>query len=51
MFLLTYRTTLGPVGMYAFAKLSDVGKVIVATLWLRKEKWLHNLAKENAVST
>ena len=50
MFLLTYFTTLGPVAMYAIVKLSDLEKVAVASLWLRKEKWLHNLAAENAVS-
>ena len=50
MFLLTRFTTLGPVAMYAIVKVSDLEKVLVATVWLKKERWLKNLAKENAVS-
>ncbi|MFA6857889.1 MAG: MATE family efflux transporter [Treponema sp.] len=49
MFLLTKFTALGPVAMYAIVKLSDVEKVIVASVWLKKERWLKNLAEENAV--
>lgn len=48
MFAMTYFTTLSPVLMYAIVKLSDVEKLIVAAIWLKKEKWLRNLAKENA---
>jgi putative MATE family efflux protein len=50
MFMLTRFTTLGPVVMYAIVKISDLEKVIVAATWLKKERWLKNLAKENAVS-
>jgi putative MATE family efflux protein len=50
MFIMTYFTDWNPVMMYAIVKLSDVEKVIVAGIWLRKERWLRNLAVENAVS-
>lgn len=50
MFLMTYLTNWSPVLMYAIVKLSDVEKLIVAAIWLRKERWLKNLAKENAVT-
>jgi len=49
MFLLTKFTTLGPVAMYAIVKLSDVEKIIVASIWLKKERWLRNLTVEHAV--
>lgn len=48
MVLLARFTALGPVAMYAIAKLSDFYKMTVAALWLRKERWLRNLAQENA---
>lgn len=48
MYLLTKFTTLGPVAMYAIVKISDVEKIIVASIWLKKGRWLKNLAKENA---
>ena len=48
MVLLARFTALGPVAMYAITKLSDFCKVTVAALWLRKERWLRNLAQENA---
>jgi len=49
MFALTYLTDLGPVALYGTIKLSDFCKLIIATIWLKKERWLRNLAKENAV--
>ena len=48
MFLLIWFTALGPVAMYAIVKLSDVAKAIIAYFWLKKERWVKNLAaKEN----
>lgn len=44
MFALTFLTSLGPVAMYAIVKISDVPKAIVAHFWLKKERWLKNLA-------
>lgn len=51
MFIMTYFTNWSPVLMYAIVKVSDIEKVIVASIWLKKEKWLKNLATENAIST
>lgn len=48
MFMLTYFTGLGPIQMYAIVKLSDVPKTIIAHFWLKKEKWLVNLAAQNS---
>ncbi len=45
MFLLVFLTPLGPIAMYAIVKLSDVPKSVIAHFWLKKEKWLVNLAK------
>jgi putative MATE family efflux protein len=50
MFIMTYFTDWNPIMMYAIVKLSDVEKIIVAAIWLKKERWLKNLAKENAVN-
>lgn len=44
MFLLIWFTALGPVAMYAIVKLSDVAKAVIAYFWLKKERWLVNLA-------
>lgn len=44
MFLLIWFTALGPVVMYAIVKLSDVAKAVIAYFWLKKERWLVNLA-------
>lgn len=46
IFILARFTTLGPVAMYALVKLSDVYKLIFASIWLGKEKWLRNIAAE-----
>ncbi len=43
MFVLTYYTPLGPVALYSVIKLSDFVKLTIATVWLKKEKWLRNL--------
>lgn len=43
MFLMTFLTPIGPVGMYMIIKMSDFPKIIVANIWLKKEKWLKNL--------
>jgi Na+-driven multidrug efflux pump len=43
-FALAAWTGLGPVALYAMAKLSDILKASVAAWWLRKERWLRNLA-------
>ena len=48
IFLLANFTGIGPVAMYAIIKFVEVPKIIIAHFWLKKEKWLVNLAqKEN----
>ena len=37
-------TNVGPVEMYLYIKLLDVIKIIVFHFWLKKERWLKNLA-------
>ncbi len=44
-FFLAIFTKTGPVAMYAIVKLSDFLKLGVAQAWLRKEKWVRNLAR------
>jgi putative MATE family efflux protein len=39
-------TGLGPVSIFVFVKLTDIPKTIAAAWWLRKERWLVNLAKK-----
>jgi Na+-driven multidrug efflux pump len=43
-FALAAWTGLGPVVLFAIAKLSDIGKTAVAFWWLAKERWVKNLA-------
>lgn len=43
-FALALLTPIGPVAMYGIVKLSDFIKWLVAYLWLKKERWLKNLA-------
>ncbi len=43
-FALAAWTAMGPVPLYAIAKLSDFFKAAVARWWLAKEKWVRNLA-------
>lgn len=45
IFILALFTDLGPVYLYAIAKLTDIPKVIYADWWLKKEKWVKNLAQ------
>lgn len=49
IFLMTNLTVWGPVVMYAIIKLTDIVKTIIAAIWLKKERWVRNLAIENAV--
>jgi len=44
IFLLAAWTSWGPVAMYGALKLTDILKIITAHLWLKKEKWVKNLA-------
>jgi len=43
-FALAWWTPVGPVALFAIAKLSDLPKAAVASWWLAKEKWVRNLA-------
>ncbi len=38
-------TAIGPVLLFGLAKISDIPKALVAHWWLRKEKWVRNLAE------
>lgn len=50
MILLTFFTALGPVSMYALVKTTDFAKAFIAHTWLKKERWVKNLAeKENSL--
>jgi putative MATE family efflux protein len=48
--LLALYTSLGPVALFGLAKLFDLPKALVAAWWLRKEKWVRNLAVRTAAS-
>lgn len=41
------NTTAGPVLMYTSIKLVDFVKIAIAAIWLKKGKWIKNLAVEN----
>ncbi|PKL09499.1 MAG: MATE family efflux transporter [Spirochaetae bacterium HGW-Spirochaetae-7] len=43
-FALAFLTPIGPVAMYAVIKLTDFAKWFIAHRWLKKERWLRNLA-------
>jgi putative MATE family efflux protein len=43
-FALAFLTPIGPVAMYAIVKLTDFAKWFIAHRWLKKERWLKNLA-------
>ncbi len=45
VFTLALFTPVGPVLMYLGVKLLDLVKVVVFHFWLKKERWLKNLAK------
>ena len=47
MTALTFLTTFSPYVMYAIVKLSDIPKSLIAYFWLKKERWLVNLAERN----
>ncbi len=44
IFYMALFTPLGPVAMYGIMKLTDIVKIVVAHIWLKKEKWVKNLA-------
>ena len=44
IFIMALFTPLGPVAMYGIVKLTDVIKIVIAQIWLGKEKWVKNLA-------
>jgi hypothetical protein len=41
------RTPLGPVLMFAIVKSVDFLKIAIAAYWLKKERWVKNLALDN----
>jgi putative MATE family efflux protein len=43
-FALAFLTSIGPVAMYGTIKLTDFAKWFIAHRWLRKERWVKNLA-------
>lgn len=47
-FALAILTPIGPVAMYGLVKLTDFVKWFVAHRWLKKERWLRNLAAPTA---
>ena len=47
IFLLAIFTPLGPIGIYAIVKITDVVKVGIATWQLRTERWIKNLTAEH----
>ena len=47
MFFFVLCTSLGPIAIYALTKISDFLKAGIAHWWLKKEKWLVNLAAES----
>ena len=49
LFILGFATNIGPVAMYLGVKLLDIVKVVVFHIWLKKERWLKNLAAPNAL--
>ena len=49
VFILAIFTDIGPIGLYFSVKLIDVVKAIVFHQWLKRERWLRNLAAENKI--
>lgn len=47
MFYMALRTPLGPVLMFAIVKSVDFLKIAIAAYWLKKERWVKNLALDN----
>lgn len=48
IFIMAYFTKAGPVMMYLAIKIVDFFKITVCAIWLKKEKWVKNLAVENS---
>ncbi|MBR2539639.1 MAG: MATE family efflux transporter [Mogibacterium sp.] len=48
LFALAFLTDLGPVMLYFWVKTIDIVKVGVFHIWLRRERWLRNLAADSA---
>ena len=48
MFLLARLTDIGPVDMYGITKLVDVLKVFLMYYWVKRERWLVNLTKNDS---
>ena len=44
MLFMATCTQAGPVAMYAIIKAVEIPKITIAHIWLRKERWLKNLA-------
>ncbi|MCX7026846.1 MAG: MATE family efflux transporter [Spirochaetes bacterium] len=47
--IIAKTTNWGPVALFGIAKLSDIPKIFVAAWWLRKERWVKNLAVKSKV--
>ena len=47
--LLARWTDWGPVLMYGVLRLTDFLKILIAQLWLKKERWVKNLTVQDAV--
>lgn len=45
IFLLALYTTVGPVTMYILIKCVDFIKIAIASVWMRQERWVRNLAE------
>ena len=46
IFIMAKFTSIGPVAMYAIIKAVEVPKIAIAHFWLKKEKWVVNLAEK-----
>ena len=51
VFILALYTDVGPVIMYCGVKLVDVVKLVIFHFWLKKERWLINLARQEQTYT
>lgn len=50
VFILAICTDVGPVMLYFGVKVIDLIKIVVFHFWLKKERWLKNLARPDAMS-
>ena len=50
LFAVAHFTDIGPVGMYLIFKVIDLVKVVFFHFWLKKERWLKNLAVKPAAA-